>query len=641
MTEQQHDTGFDAMLAGGVKAVQEHRPELALRLLGEAVAARPESAVAHCQLGIAWQMAGRHAEAEAAFTASLGLAPGMVEALYGLAVTLNALGRREEALARFDALLAIAPDLPEAQYGRGTVLQALQRPEEAAAAYAAAQELDPDFAEAAAAEAGVRLLLGRVEAAVAACERAIGLQPDFIAPRCTLALAFAATRRFREAIAQWHEVLALDPHHLQARHQLAGTLAHVGRAAEAVAEFDRALPLAGADISTRAEIEAERASALLELGRLAEAEQGFDRAIALLPERTGFYLALANARTVRPDDGFVPRLEAKAAARQTLPLNEQIVLCFAMYKVCTDLGDPARGFRFLTEGAALRRGQLPYDEPRVLATLAEPARVFTPAVLAKHAGQGDPSPRPVLIVGMPRSGSTLIEQVLASHPRVVGGGERGDFAAALRSVIRREGALDDADGFVERLDERVLKRLGAFYLERLESAAAGTKANPARITDKLLDNFRYLGIIHLALPNARIIHARRDPVDSCLSSYSKLFQAPLAHTYDLGTLGRYWRAYDALMAHWRAVLPPGVMLEVRYESAVDDFEAQARRIVAHCGLDWDDACLSFYETRRPVRTASVVQVRKPIYRSSVGRWRPDVETLRPLLQGLGLAEAGG
>jgi hypothetical protein len=242
-------------------------------------------------------------------------------------------------------------------------------------------------------------------------------------------------------------------------------------------------------------------------------------------------------------------------------------------------------------------------------------------------------------VGMPRSGSTLIEQVLASHPRVIGGGERPDFGAALRGARRREGALRDSDAFIAALSEPVLKRLAAAYLDRLVSAAAGTKANPLRITDKMLDNFRHLGLIHLALPNARIIHTRRDPVDTCLSCYSKLFAAPHPYSYDLGTLGRYWRAYDRLMAHWRAVLPPGVMLEVQYEQVVADFETEARRVIAHCGLDWDDACLDFYRTERPVRTASIVQVRQPIYRSSVGRWRPDAATLRPLLEGLGLESA--
>ena len=332
-------------------------------------------------------------------------------------------------------------------------------------------------------------------------------------------------------------------------------------------------------------------------------------------------------------------MEALAARRTTLPVHEQIALCFVMHKLCTDLGQPARGFDFLLEGTALRRGQLPYDEAGALAALEAPRRVFTPALLARHAGEGDPSELPVFIVGMPRSGSTLIEQVLASHPRVVGGGERPDFGAVLHGAIRREGTAERSDDFIAALSGPVLRRMAASYLERLESAAAGTRRDPLRITDKLLDNFRHLGLIHLALPNARIIHTRRDPVDTCLSSFSKLFAAAQPHTYDLGTLGRYWREYDRLMAHWRALLPPGVMLEVQYEEVVADFAAQARRVIAHCGLDWDDACLDFHRTDRPVRTASVVQVRQPIYRTSVGRWRPDPDTLRPLLEGLGLEPA--
>ena len=637
MSEQSDDTAFDTLLARGMEAVQENRAEQALALLGEAAARRPESAQAQCQLGLACQLARRDEDAATAFAAALARAPDMVEALYGLATSLHAAGRHTEALERFDALLALAPGLPEAQYGRATVLQALDRPDEAAAGFAAALTLDPDFAEAAAAAATLLLRLGKPEEAVDRCERALGLDPDFVAPRVTLALALGAMSRFREAIAQWHEVLVLAPDHRDAWRHLATTLSFVGRPTEALAAYDRALPLAETP-EIRSLLEVGRSSALLELGRLAEAEQGFERAIALTPERTGPHMALVNARKVRPDDAFVARLEERAAARESLPVGERITLCFTMYKVCTDLGDPARGFRFLTEGAGLRRSQLKYDEPRTLAALAAPVRVYTPALLAKHAGEGNPSALPIFIVGMPRSGSTLIEQVLASHPRVIGGGERGDFAAALRSVMRREGALDDHGGFIEGLSAPVLQRLGATYLDRLESAAAGTKRNALRITDKLLDNFRHVGLIHMALPNATIIHARRDPVDSCLSSYSKLFQSPLPHTYDLGALGRYWRAYDRLMAHWREVMPPGVMLEVQYETVVDDFETQARRIVAHCGLEWDDACLAFHETRRPVRTASVVQVRQPIYRSSVGRWRPGAETLRPLLEGLGLAE---
>ena len=409
MTEQSDDIVFDTLLARGIEAVRENRAEQAMALLEDASARRPLSAQAVCQLGLARQLARQDAAAAAAFEAALALAPDMLEALYGLATALHATGERAAALARFDALVALAPDLPEAQYGRASVLQALGRTEEAAAGFAAALALDPDFAEAAAAEAALLLQLGRTDEAVARCEIALGIDPDFVAPRCTLAQALSAASRFREAIAQWGEVLTLAPDHLEARRDLAGTFAYVGRAAEALAQFDLVLPLAADRPELLSQVEVGRANALLELGRLAEAEQGYARAIAAAPERIGPYLALVNARKVRPDDAFVPRLEAMAAARETLPVGERILLCFTMYKVCTDLGDPGRGFGFLTDGTALRRSLLVYDERQTLSMLAEPIRVYTPALLARHAGEGDPSALPIFIVGMPRSGSTLIE----------------------------------------------------------------------------------------------------------------------------------------------------------------------------------------------------------------------------------------
>ena len=218
---------------------------------------------------------------------------------------------------------------------------------------------------------------------------------------------------------------------------------------------------------------------------------------------------------------------------------------------------------------------------------------------------------------MIRSGSTLVEQILGSHPRV-GADDTGATKVGASWLLNGEN----------------LRGLGTTYLTGL---TAGTPAAD-KIVDKMPANFRFLGLIHLALPNARIIHTCRDPIDTCLSCFSTLFSDEQPFTYDLGELGRYYRAYQRLMVHWRHVLPEGVMLEVKYEELVTDFERQARRIVAHCGLEWDDRCLSFYETRRPVKTASVVQVSQPIYRSSVGRWRPNGDLLAPLLEALGAPE---
>ena len=239
-----------------------------------------------------------------------------------------------------------------------------------------------------------------------------------------------------------------------------------------------------------------------------------------------------------------------------------------------------------------------------------------------------------------------MEQILASHARVLAAGERMDFQEAVTDVMGM-GDRSRLPDFASDLTPETLRQIGSAYLDSLDHVERIAHASAAinggrggyveRITDKLPGNFLFVGLIHLVFPNAPIIHTFRDPVDTCLSCFSRLFannQQP--QTYELGELGRYYRAYANLMAHWRKVLPEGTLLEVNYGDLVDNFEGEARRIVKFCGLDWDRACLEFYRTQRPVRTASMAQVRQPIYRTSLHRRRPDAETLRPLLVGLGL-----
>jgi Sulfotransferase family len=240
----------------------------------------------------------------------------------------------------------------------------------------------------------------------------------------------------------------------------------------------------------------------------------------------------------------------------------------------------------------------------------------------------------VFIVGMPRSGTSLVEQILASHPAVHGAGELPDFDRLATTATVANPAIALFPECIGRLTPAQLTAVGERYLARLRALAPEAQ----RVTDKMPINFRHLGLIRLALPQARIIHVRRDPVDTCLSCYSILFMGNQPHAYELGELGRYYHSYQRLMAHWRTVLPPDAMLEVDYEDVVADLEGQARRMVAYCGLDWDAACLSFHRTQRPVRTASAVQVRQPIYRDAIGRWRPAEVELRPLLDGLAGAQ---
>jgi Sulfotransferase family len=359
------------------------------------------------------------------------------------------------------------------------------------------------------------------------------------------------------------------------------------------------------------------------LGRLDEARREIEQAIALAPRKAEFYRSLAEIKHFTKDDPQLAMLEALAGDMGGLSDDERTHLHFALGKIYGDLGQHERGFAHLLKGNALKRRQIVYDEETILARFDSARALFTAEVMRERAGQGDPSTLPVFILGMPRSGTTLVEQMIASHPEVHGAGELSDFDRSVAALAGPAGVPADIGG-------AELRRVGSEYVARIR--ALDPRAQ--RITDKMPANFRFAGLIHLALPNARIIHLRRDPVDTCLSCFSILFGGDQPFTYDLGELGRYYRAYQRLMEHWRAVLPPGAMLEVQYEALVADFATEARRIIAYCGLGWDEACLDFHATRRPVHTASSVQVRQPIYRSSVGRHRPSAETLRPLLDAL-------
>ncbi len=620
-----------ALLARGNDCLQSGDTAAALDLLGRAAAADPGSAPAQAALAVALQAAGRPAEARDAFAAALARDPTLAEAQYGLAVTLQATGATEAAVDRFDALLAARPDLAEAHYGRAVALRSLHRHAEAEAGFAAALALDDSFAEAAVGRALALIALGRADAAITAGEQALLIDPDYTDARATLAAALQAAHRLGEAATQWQEVLLAQPENVPAMVALGNTLLQIGLADQAAASFRAALQRA----PDLAEALHGLGNALLELGEAAAGIAALERAIAVAPRRLASALALVNARRMTRDEPIAQMLLQRAAEGAPLGTEERAVLCFALAKLHDDIGEPARGFDYLLEANALHRSRIAYHERATLTGIAAHAEAFTAALMQRLGGLGDPDARPAFIVGMPRSGSTLIEQMLASHPAVFGAGERGDFVSALHAMATIEEDAPAIDRFVAGLDAERLRDLGRSYLHRLRSALPPGAA-PQRITDKLLANFQFVGMIHLALPNARIIHTRRDPVDTCLSNFAKLYGSSLAFPYDLGELGRYWRAYDTLMAHWRQVLPPGVMLEIDYEASVADFPAQARRVLAHLGLDWDDAVLAFHTTVRPVRTASQTQVRQPIYRGSVGRWRPEAAKLRPLLDALEL-----
>jgi len=635
-----------------------NRHDEALACHRQAIVLRPDFARAHYNLAAALQALGRLDEALPPYRTAIDLDPGFAEAHHNLGVALAALGRHEDAAACFARALAIRPDAAATHHHLGRALATRGRFDEAVACFERAIAIRPDLAEALSDLGDLLHTLGRLEAAVACFEKALAARPDDVGALNGLGCALADLKREGEALHCFARVLALRPDDAEAHNNLGNALAALDRRPEAIVCYRRALAinpgygaahsnLGNALMALRREAEAvacyERAlasgcdvkvygsvaAALRMLGRLDEGRRAIEIAVELAPRRAEFYTLLAESKRFTDGDPHLALMEAAAQDIGSLSEKDQTSLNFALAKAYADLGQHERSFKHLLAANALSRRSTNYDETAKLGWFEQIASAFTPALMERLRGLGAASPVPVFIVGMPRSGSTLVEQILASHPAIFGAGELDDFRIVVAHL------MPDYPELAAGLDGAQLLELGTAYLERVRALAP----DAARITDKLPINFAYVGLIHLALPGARIIHVRRDPIDTCLSCFSKQFIGDHPYNNDLGELGRYYGAYQAVMAHWRAVLPAGVMLEVNYEDVVDDLEKQARRLVAHCGLSWDPACLVFHTTQRAVRTASAAQVRQPIYRNSVARWRPYAHLLTPLLDALGIERA--
>jgi tetratricopeptide (TPR) repeat protein len=437
--------------------------------------------------------------------------------------------------------------------------------------------------------------------------------------------------RLTEAEDSLRELLKIEPENPQNWVALGSVYTRFLRQPEALAAFEEAARLNPGKVALRLSI----GHLLKTLGRRAECEAAYLECLTMDPTFGEAYWSLADLKTYVFSDSQLAAMQALAASHETAAAESpaggkrDAHLQFALGRAFEQRRDFPRAFRHYAAGNAQRRLESPFDMVHFEAKTRRVRRAFTAGFFAERAGVGALEPAPIFIVGLPRSGSTLVEQILASHSQVEGTMELPNIL----TMVREFDHLGGADAYPESLaaaPPELWGKLGRRYLDETRPIRSGRP----RFIDKMPNNFSHVGLIQLILPNATVIDVRRHPMDSCFSSFKQHFAEGQSFSYDLDDLGRYYRCYLSLMDHWDRVLP-GKVLHLHYEDLVADPETQIRRLLGHCALDFEPDCLNFHATRRPVRTASSEQVRQPLYASGVGHWRHFAEDLAPLRASLG------
>ena len=615
----------DETFARALGALQAGNIDDAERLFKKTLSLQPRHVPALNVYGVLLTQCRRFDEAETFVKRAIRENATSDATFYNYGVILTALKRFDEAVEQFDRALAINGAVPDTLNARGNALLELGRSEEALADFDKALTINPRFVDALVNKA--RALEGEdPRAGLGFAERALALQSNH--PLAWLARGNLLNEldRHDEALQSYARALSLQGDLAEAWVGRGDALRELRQPDGAVEAYNKAIAIKPTLPSAHNAL----GTVFLQLGQIDDARKSMERAIELNPDAGGTYWNLAETKKFSADDPQLAAMESIAAGDTKGSKRSRLFAGFALGKAYADIGDHRRSFQHLLAANAAERSLIKYDEAETLSIFDDIQKVFTRELIAIKSGSGVPSSRPIFIVGMPRSGSTLVEQILSSHPEIEGVGEVGTFRTAVADAV---GPAAVGLDFAPALDGKTIASIGEKYLAGI---AALMSTDRPRVTDKQLNNFLHLGLLHLALPNAVILHTARNPLDGCISCFSKRFSPHHAYTYDLAELGRYYKRYQRLMQHWHSVLPPGRILDVQYEDVVADLEGQARRIVAHCGLQWDERCLSFYKNERAVRTASVTQVRQPIYKSSVSRWRAYEEFLGPLLKELGI-----
>jgi tetratricopeptide (TPR) repeat protein len=650
---------LDVALAHATRLLQT-APALAAEQAAEILAVVPGHPAATLLSGVAHRRGG-HTDAALEILEPLARAhPNWAAVHYELGMALGGAGRGDEALQAFQRAVALKPDLPDAWRALGDHLSVIGDAAGADAAYARHirySTRDPRLLEPAAA-----LCENRIAVAEKRLRKHLKQYPTDVAAIRMLAEVAARLGRYADAERLLARCLELAPGFTTARHHYAIVLHRQHKDLDALAQLEpllaqesrnpgyrnlRAAALAGlGDYETSLQVYAEvlreyprqargwmsYGHALKTAGRRDESISAYRRSIALMPQLGEAYWSLANLKTFRFSSKDVATMRSQLA-RPDITAEDRFHLHFALGKALEDVGSYAESFEHYAEGNRLRAAALRYDPDRNTANRRRLKTFFTRQFFNERVGFGDPALDPIFIVGLPRSGSTLLEQILSSHSLVEGTKELHDIIDIAQSLGRpaARGEPSRYPDVLATLTADKCRTLGAQYLD--QTRVQRRTSRPCFI-DKMPNNFVHIGLIHLILPNAKIIDARRHPLGCCFSNFKQHFARGQHFTYRLEDIGRYYRDYVELMAHFDALLP-GRVHRVIYERLIDDTEAEVRRLLDYCGLPFEEPCLRFYENERAVRTASSEQVRQPVYRDALDHWRHYEPWLDPLKAALG------
>ena len=576
----------------------------------------PALAEVHNNLGNVLLQLGQIDAAAASYRRALEIKPNFAQAHSNLGNALRTLGRSGEALVSYRRALEIKPNFADAHNNLGNALLQLRQVDEAVKSYRKALEIKPDFADAHSNLGNALRDLGQLHEALASYRRALEIRPEVPEAHNNLGNVLLDLMQLDEAAACYQRALALRPDYAHAHTALGMVLRQQGRTAEAEASCRRALaiePHSAEGLAFVAEIHADR-------GQFAAADELFRTALAIDPDLPAAWAGIARYHRMSGDDACW--LEAaQRLAGKGLPVRHEINLRYAIGKYFDDVKDYAQAFDSYRLANELAKRYGARHDPQQMTRLVDRITVsYDQQWLTQSRTQTLHSERPVFIVGMPRSGTTLAEQILASHPAVFGAGELPFWNDVSPGY---EPSTLEGTGSASRLSG-----LAGEYLRQL----ADLSTDALRVVDKMPTNYLNLGLIHAALPNARIVHMRRNPIDTCLSIFFQNFSISHAYANDLEDLAQYYTEYLRVMAHWHATLPEGTILDVSYEALVDDPEASSRKMLEFVGLSWDPRCLDFHRTDRTVITPSKWQVRQKISKSSAGRWRNYESFVGPLLR---------